>query len=471
MHDNKSISNTNVCPAPIVLLLDTSNLMRSDLDIVNSGLKYLKHTLSTESSLHYTRSTYHYNFEIAVITCGGTVEVIHDWSRINEFNPPQIVSNGLPVIKEAITKACNMISCKKIDCRSYWKPQIFLVTNGKKNEDSEPIGMISFHSFEDVSFHLIELNHNTFEEISRIAQNLDTTYSYEDRVDKVVISDANEFGIEAHNEDESFFFTEEAELVGQKIIISKPYIFGASVIGPSHIKNNIPCQDSCDYGILSTGCADWAIIAVADGLGSAKKSDIGSKIAVETAVSEGIKIIEHSDSILDYKATLRQIIKSSRDALEKCSIDNKFPLRDLACTLIVALYFEKDVFVAHIGDGGVVAKIGEDLSIVSEPGESEYLNEVIPLTSKNWEDDLRISSKFSNVQSLAVFTDGCQRAALIKSPTGFKPFEGFFNPIFNYSSKIDDLIQAKFDIEELLSSQKLKDNSEDDKTLVILTIK
>ena len=53
-----------------------------------------------------------------------------------------------------------------------------------------------------------------------------------------------------------------------------------SAIGTSHIKQQMPCQDYGDYKIINN-----AIIGVvADGAGSAKYSDVGAKLAVDTVL-------------------------------------------------------------------------------------------------------------------------------------------------------------------------------------------
>ena len=55
----------------------------------------------------------------------------------------------------------------------------------------------------------------------------------------------------------------------------------ANMAGPYHIKNNIVCQDSY---YVKKAKENITIAAVADGLGSEKFSDIGSKIAAKVAV-------------------------------------------------------------------------------------------------------------------------------------------------------------------------------------------
>lgn len=143
----------------------------------------------------------------------------------------------------------------------------------------------------------------------------------------------------------------------------------------------------------------------------------------------------------------------------------------MACTIIVVLSLENSVHVAHVGDGAVVAKTTQGLSIISEPEECRYVNEVVPLTSKNWENSLRITSSITNVECIAAFTDGCQRASLIKAQDGLQPYELFFNPLFFYAQEIESLKQGESEIKNFLLSQKVSETSEDDKTLLILVLR
>ena len=160
----------------------------------------------------------------------------------------------------------------------------------------------------------------------------------------------------------------------------------------------------------------------------------------------------------------------ARQRLEEKATEEGCNLRDLACTLIVVVGAGGSVAAGHVGDGGVVAQVGAALSIVSGPGESEYANEVTPLTSEKWIDSLRIASDVRGVKCLAVFTDGCQRAAFLKSSSGLEAFGGFFEPIFSYARELTDLAEGPEDIKSLLASKKLCENSEDDKTLVIAVL-
>ena len=245
-------------------------------------------------------------------------------------------------------------------------------------------------------------------------------------------------------------------------------VFGSSVIGPMHLQRELPCQDACAY---ASTAADAIVMAVADGLGSAARSDAGASLAVASAFRFCMTAFE-SDS--DGERGLEEIVRSAaahaREELEQHAQKESCNLRDLGCTLIVSIATGRQFAVAHIGDGAVVGEIDGTLSLISGPGESEYTNEVVPLTSTEWQDSLRITSGESSIRGIAVFTDGCQRAAFRKEEGALVPFERFFTPIFNYARKVTDAAAGASEIAELLASSKLCEHSDDDKTLVVCVI-
>ncbi|MBF0338470.1 MAG: protein phosphatase 2C domain-containing protein [Nitrospirae bacterium] len=249
--------------------------------------------------------------------------------------------------------------------------------------------------------------------------------------------------------------------------LKPPYIFGASVIGPLHVPMGIPCQDACAYEVFK----DIGLIAVADGLGSAPKSDIGSRQAVDAAIEAAKQHLVANDNGEHSLGELTgKMILSAREQIEKTAEKDGYKLRDLATTLIVSAFVGGSVSIAHIGDGAVIAKTDKGLILASAPEESEYANEVVPLTSNKWNEHTHTSS-IKNASFIALFTDGCQRAALKKSPLGYEPFNGFFDPVCSYAIKIEEIESANEEIKALLSSPKMNEHSDDDKTLVIAILK
>ncbi len=246
--------------------------------------------------------------------------------------------------------------------------------------------------------------------------------------------------------------------------LATPYFFGASVIGPLHAQLAMPCQDSFAFKIIDK---DFAVAAIADGLGSAAKADIGANVAVKSAVKNAERAIKATPKSVDITTLAKDAVTAARRALEEKARTEECSLRDLACTLLVAVTLRDMVAAVHIGDGAIVADTDNGLRLITGPGESEYTNEVTPLTSQDWERSLKSTSAVPGVNGIALFTDGCQRAGLKKADNSYTPFEGFFRPLFTYAWQIDDFEQANQDIYDLLASDKLSEHSEDDKTLVL----
>jgi hypothetical protein len=222
-----------------------------------------------------------------------------------------------------------------------------------------------------------------------------------------------------------------------------PAVVGASATGASHVRDELPCQDAFAFTLTDDGIA----IAVADGLGSASSSDRGAHAAVDAAVEGAPDPIE--------------MVARARAALERLAEEDQVPLRDLACTLLCAVVTGDTVVTAHIGDGAIVG-VSERLVLVSGPEDSEYLNEVTPLTANDWTEHVR-TERLDDVRGLAVFTDGLERAAIT---AGGEPHPGFFDPLFSFVAATDEAVATE-EIERLLGSATLGEHSDDDKTLVI----
>ena len=243
------------------------------------------------------------------------------------------------------------------------------------------------------------------------------------------------------------------------------FILGGSVVGPSHVQRSVPCQDAAAFEVLPFGLA---VLAVADGAGSAQCSDIGAQTAVKAVVDNlASEMSQASMSEANLHAVVSVLAGRARSAVEQKSQELGCALRDLASTLVVAILREDSIVVAHIGDGGVVIKTAGGLNVISPPEESEYANETTFLTGENWQKSLRLSSLASGVQGAAVFTDGCQRAALLREGDGWIAGERFLGELFSYADEIADPQEGTQDLMGLLRSAKVCENCDDDKTLLL----
>ncbi len=240
---------------------------------------------------------------------------------------------------------------------------------------------------------------------------------------------------------------------------------GASVIGTSHVKLGKPCQDS--HGI--TVCAEDCLVGVvADGLGSAEYSDVGSKIAADSVIGymthELDLIPPHSND--DWQDLLQRAFVLARKNLEKEAQSRGCELRDLGTTLIVFTAFPGGIAIAQIGDGAVVVQSDDGiLTTFSSPQRGEYANETVPLTMDNALERVRYSVQANSIRNIAAFSDGLQNLALITAT--YEPFEPFFTPLFNFLNASTDTAAVEEKIKAFLGSEKICGKTDDDKTLLL----
>ena len=242
---------------------------------------------------------------------------------------------------------------------------------------------------------------------------------------------------------------------------------GASVIGSSHIKVSKPCQDS--HGIQSID-ENILLLAVADGLGSAEHSEIGSRLAVDTALTTlAASLAGDSIHIERCHNALQEAFSSAREVLEERALTESMDIRDLGTTLICIVLSPECVACGQIGDGAVVIQQeDESLLLLSSPQRGEYANETVPLTTNNALEKVRYTAEPLKVKALAAISDGLQNLAL--QGTDYVPHLQFFMPFFNLLHNSSNLEETQKKIEEFLASERVLNRTDDDKTLVIAVL-
>ena len=136
-------------------------------------------------------------------------------------------------------------------------------------------------------------------------------------------------------------------------------IAAATATGSSHLRDNLPNQDSVAYRVVEIGHGEVVVIAVADGAGSAPRSDEGSQIAVGAAVAMIVEGLNRQPAAAFSKpmaeSLVRNAIKQARIAVERYGQRHNVPARELASTLIVAFASDSLMTSAQVGDGAVIA--------------------------------------------------------------------------------------------------------------------
>lgn len=176
-----------------------------------------------------------------------------------------------------------------------------------------------------------------------------------------------------------------------------------SIIGTAHqAKKDGVCQDASDVVVLKNG---WVVAAIADGLGSAKKSEVGSTTAVKTVlsfVSENHPDKWHEESLM---SLLRTAYHKALKTIRTLSEENQEELCDYDTTLTTVIYNGTNVVYGHVGDGGIIVLSSYgDYSILTEAQKGEAFNETSPLRTgpENWV----FGVAKEDVCSLIMMTDG-----------------------------------------------------------------
>lgn len=131
-------------------------------------------------------------------------------------------------------------------------------------------------------------------------------------------------------------------------------IFHKSVRGVSHISNGTPCQDA---SVAFTVPGFGAIVAVADGLGSCSKSDVGSEIAISVVKSELEQMAlagDGDDALLIAEAFIKVAFAKALNEIRKRAEKDGAPESEYLTTLSVAFFNGRNVAWGHSGDGALI---------------------------------------------------------------------------------------------------------------------
>ena len=178
--------------------------------------------------------------------------------------------------------------------------------------------------------------------------------------------------------------------------------YNFSIQGKSHIGSGTPCQDSSGVRHLPDG---WHIAAVADGVGSAKNSQEGSRIAINAALDFCEKYMPWDKDIICIKSMLRTAYNHAYGEVLKEAAKTGEPAESYDTTLSLAIYGGSRVVFAHSGDGAILGlNTFGDYVLLTEPQKGPDGVSVIPLRFgfRHW----KIDSYDEDLAAVLLMTDG-----------------------------------------------------------------
>ena len=224
----------------------------------------------------------------------------------------------------------------------------------------------------------------------------------------------------------------------------------ASEIGAAHVRNGTKCQDASRI-LVDSGAL---IACVADGAGSAKFSERGARVAVDTFVATSQRLMRQRPSLT---ALVLQAFDMSRTAvLETADGDS----REYATTLLGLVATDDELAAIQIGDGAII--VDGEVAVDSHTG--EYANETQFITQSGVEPNTFSVSR--KVDHIAMITDGLEGIALNRYGSERVPHGRFFNPMYEWlNESVESDREAQ--LREFLGSEQVRSRTSDDVTLLL----
>jgi len=229
----------------------------------------------------------------------------------------------------------------------------------------------------------------------------------------------------------------------------------------------MPCQDNSGAVLIG----DVLVVALSDGAGSAKFSEEGSKLIVETAHEffsdlfnghpepEGLlKDLDSSDG--------KRLLQEIRNKLEAAAAKKTAALNDFASTMLVAVIHHSRSCFYQIGDGIWCARKSGMVGAVTWPQQGEYAGQTDFVTTSTAEASLQFSAIPGKIDFAVGMSDGLERLAL-----DFRyclPHLGFCEPLIKGLLASDNEVLFKDGLNLFLNSPRVLDRTDDDKTLALV---
>ncbi len=240
-----------------------------------------------------------------------------------------------------------------------------------------------------------------------------------------------------------------------------------SAIGTRHEQRGQPCQDFGSYRVEG----NFILGAVSDGAGSAKYSDVGAQIAVESvldavALQLGKKVPTFEAITAAAPEIFHKAFEEVRSALS-CEAENTgSALQDFGCTLLAFVACCDWVAAMQIGDGLMVlrSRADEDFNLLFEPDKGEFINETVFVTTAGAEGSLRVCVHASDHPFICAATDGLERVAVRMQD--WVPHTPFFSPFEACLRQLPTQSERDLYLKTFLESDRLNSKTDDDKTML-----
>ena len=247
-----------------------------------------------------------------------------------------------------------------------------------------------------------------------------------------------------------------------------------SVVGTSHTKSGLPCQDACACQEIMAPSGETVLVAVvSDGAGSADRSQVGSQLACALFVDEIKALLETNGTVESVtREFCEKWLNHFQHEIKVRAEEEEVTPRDFACTFLAAVVGTGCAAFFQIGDGAIVIQPQDGVDEYCWqfwPEKGEYENQTYFATDASAAEHLQHDVLARQIDEVSLFSDGLQRLALhMETQTAYTPF---FRPMFAPLHKAADghSLELSSALAQFLSSKRVQDQTDDDTSLVLAT--
>lgn len=242
-------------------------------------------------------------------------------------------------------------------------------------------------------------------------------------------------------------------------------VYGASVIGASHVASKTPCQDNHHYEFLDNN--EGIVACVSDGMGSASHAQLGSLTAAQF-VTQFLKAeIELKNTDEEIITIIKEGFIQTNEKLLEVANENEITIKDLNATLLVFLSLGERQFYGQVGDCTLIGKEEKGYSVIAKQQRGEYANATFSICNLDSVENGIFEKVEEYYSEVALMSDGMESISI--SAKDKKVSELFFNPffkVFDHANLDQDKVEES--LKKFLDSKRISQKTDDDKTMLFI---
>jgi hypothetical protein len=244
-------------------------------------------------------------------------------------------------------------------------------------------------------------------------------------------------------------------------------IYGASVVGTSHVLSDKPCHDNHAYKILPNNSG--YIACISDGMGSASAAEIGSLVASSYIVDYLTSSLSSDLSDDDIISIIKDGFIKTNERLNQEAETLNLTVKDLNATLLVFLTLNDRQFYGQVGDCAAIGKKDDVYSVIVKQQRGEYANATYSVCDLTSIENGIYEKCDAFYPEVVLVSDGIESISVSAKDQSVSRL--FYDPFFKvFSHENYDQSEIQKSLIRFLESERINKKTDDDKTLLFIQV-